>query len=128
MDDQAQQNSNSYRSDNTNPVPVDNEATFYPQNNQQAVTSAPATTQSPDRLLEIKRQALAQLTPMINNLDQNPEDRFRTIMMMIQASDNQDLINTAYEAAEKITDEKARAQALLDIVNEINYFTQQASK
>jgi hypothetical protein len=43
---------------------------------------------------------------------------------MIQASDNESLIKTAYEAAQQITDEKVRAQALLDVVNEINYFTQ----
>lgn len=58
------------------------------------------------------------------HLDQSPEEKFRTTMMMIQASDNQDLITTAYEAANQITDEKARAQALLDVINEINYFTQ----
>jgi hypothetical protein len=45
-------------------------------------------------------------------------------MMMIQASDDQSLLKTAYEAAQAITDEKARAQALLDVINEINYFTQ----
>ncbi len=45
--------------------------------------------------------------------------------MMIQASDNQALVKDAYSAAQAITDEKTRAQALLDIVNEINYFTQQ---
>ena len=47
------------------------------------------------------------------------------MMMMIQASDNQDLLKDAYEAAQQIEDEKTRAQALLDVVNEINYFTQQ---
>jgi hypothetical protein len=47
-------------------------------------------------------------------------------MMLIQASDNQDLLREAFQAAKEITDEKARAQALLDVVNEINYFTQQA--
>lgn len=46
-------------------------------------------------------------------------------MMMIQASDNQNLIQSAYEAAHKITDENVKAQALLDVVNEINYFTHQ---
>ena len=46
---------------------------------------------------------------------------------MIQAADDQSLIKTAYEAAQQITDEKSKAQALLDIVNEINYFTQQAA-
>jgi hypothetical protein len=44
--------------------------------------------------------------------------------MLIQASDNPALVKDAYEAAQKITDEKARAQALIDVVNEINYFTQ----
>ena len=45
-------------------------------------------------------------------------------MMMIQASDDASMIKTAYEAAQGIADEKIRAQALLDVVNEINYFTQ----
>jgi hypothetical protein len=44
-------------------------------------------------------------------------------MMMIQSTDDQTLIKDAYEAAQQITDEKARAQALLDVINEINYFT-----
>lgn len=76
-------------------------------------------------LLHIKTQALDELMPLIDDLDQTPEEKFRTIMMMIQASDNQSLIQSAYETAHKIGDEKAKAQALLDIVNEINYFTHQ---
>jgi hypothetical protein len=84
-------------------------------------TSAP---KSADELLDIKQQALQQLSPLVGHLDQSPEEAFRTTMMMIQAADNQELIPKAYEAAQKITDEKVRAQALLDIVNEINYFTQ----
>ncbi len=75
-------------------------------------------------LFDIKQQALNQLSPLIGHLEQTPEEKFRTTMMMIQASDDQTLIKSAYEAAQKITDEKVRAQALLDIINEINYFTQ----
>ena len=33
-------------------------------------------------------------------------------------------LEQAYEAANQITDEKQRAQALIDVINEINYFTQ----
>lgn len=87
-------------------------------------TVAPATGVNGD-LLSIKQQVLASLSPLVGHLDQTPEEKFRTTMMMIQASDNQDLIPTAYEAAQAIADEKVKAQALLDIVNEINYFTQQ---
>lgn len=84
-------------------------------------TGAPAGT---DDLLGIKQQALGQLGPLVGHLDQSPEEEFRTLMMMIQAADDQSLVPKAYEAAQKITDEKAKAKALLDIVNEINYFTQ----
>ncbi|MGH7236947.1 MAG: hypothetical protein ACREGF_00235 [Candidatus Saccharimonadales bacterium] len=77
-----------------------------------------------DDLLSLKQQALQELTPLLAQLDQTPEEKFRTTMMMIQAADNQSLIPTAYQAAHQITDEKVRGQALLDVVNEINYFTQ----
>jgi hypothetical protein len=77
-----------------------------------------------DELLDIKQKALGQLGPIINKLDQTPEEKFRTTMMMIQASDNRGLISQAYEAAEQIGDEKEKAQALLDVINEINYFSQ----
>jgi len=88
--------------------------------------SAAADPASADtnNLLDIKQQALQQLSPLVGHLEQSPEEKFRTTMMMIQASDDQSLIPVAYEAANQISDEKARAQALLDIVNEINYFTQ----
>lgn len=91
-----------------------------------ALSEAPADAQplANEDLLDIKQQALAELSPLVNHLDQSPEEKFRTTMMMIQASDNQTLVKDAYSAAQQITDEKTKAQALLDIVNEINYFTQ----
>lgn len=78
-----------------------------------------------DDLISIKQDALQQLKPLVGHLEQTPEEKFRTTMMMIQAADDQSLINDAYEAAKAIADEKVRAQALLDVVNEINYFTTQ---
>jgi hypothetical protein len=81
-----------------------------------------ATTPQDDELLAIKQEALTALTPLVGNLDQSPEDKFRTTMMLIQASDDRTLVRQAYEAAQAISDEKVKAQALLDVVNEINYF------
>lgn len=92
-----------------------------------SVVTAPPKPAGNDDLLQIKQEAMHQLSPILDHLDQSPEDKFRTTMMMIQASDNDKLIPVAYEAAKAISDEKARAQALLDIVNEINYFTQGAN-
>ncbi len=76
-------------------------------------------------LLEIRRKALLELAPVIEQLDLPPEEKFRTIMMIIQINDDKALVKAAYEAAHGITDEKDKAQALVDIVNEVNYFTHQ---
>lgn len=110
------------------PAPTDsgNDFIMTDQNGQpDTTTSLPPVTQGPDDLLHIKQQALQQLSPLVGHLDQTPEEKFHTTMMMIQAADNQGLIKDAYEAAQAITDDKTRAQALLDIINEINYFTHQ---
>lgn len=94
-----------------------------------AMSSAPVTaTPSADDLADIKQKALHELMPVVDHLDQTPEEKFRTTMMIIQASDNRDLIKTAYEAAMQIADEKERALALVSVVNEINYFTQHDAK
>jgi hypothetical protein len=115
---------------------MDNSATTSPASVSPvftAPTPAPLVTSptrsnesiSHDELLSLKQEVLQNLSPLVGKLDQPPEEKFKTTMMMIQASDDQSLIKSAYETANEITDEKARAQALLDIVNEINYFTQQ---
>jgi hypothetical protein len=87
--------------------------------------SSPQVSEDNGNLLSLKQSALQQLSPLVDQLDQSPDERFRTLMMLIQASDNQALLQNAYDAAGSITDEKVRAQALLDVVNEINYFTTQ---
>ena len=94
---------------------------------EEADVSAPGVTSvvpGTNDLLDLKQDALQKLSPLLGHLDQTPEEKFRTTMMMIQASDDQTLLKQAYEAAQNIEDEKTRAQALLDVVNEINYFTQ----
>ena len=92
------------------------------------VKSSTSTEPPTNDLIDIKKDALGKLTPLVGHLDQTPDEKFRTTMMMIQASDNQGLVQTAYDAAQQISDEKARAQALLDVINEINYFTQPKDK
>lgn len=77
------------------------------------------------KLADLKQQALEHLEPLADHLDGTPEETFKTTMMMIQANDNHTLLEKALEAARKIEDDKVRAQAMLDIINEINYFSQQ---
>jgi hypothetical protein len=86
-------------------------------------TPAEAPSANNDLLMGLKQQALQDLQPLVNHLDQTPEEKFKTTMMLIQSTDNSSLIKQAYEAANQIQDEKKKAQALLDVVNEINYFS-----
>lgn len=79
---------------------------------------------SNDDLARMKQDALQHLQPLVDNLQQSPEEEFRTIMMMIQATDDKTMLKKALEAAKKIGDDKVRAQAMLDVINEINYFAQ----
>lgn len=88
------------------------------------MTSAPSEPINPDHLAGMKQQALEHLEPLIGHLDQSPEESFKTTMMMIQANDNHTLLEKALEQAKLIEDDKARANAMLDIINEINYFSQ----
>lgn len=121
------------------PVPeslVEDEAPALPASTPVNDTTTPATDDAfapsavpaaSDDLLALKQQALSDLSPLLGHLDQTPEEKFRTLMMLIQTTDNQALIKEAYAAAHAIPDENVKAQALLDVVNEINYFTQQAN-
>lgn len=112
------------------PNPADFTAPSTPADGPTPIVDTPMSasiTPSNDVLLSMKQEALQQLNPLVNHLDQGPDEKFRTIMMMIQASDDHSKLGDAFEAAKAITDDKARAQALLDVINEINYFTQQNS-
>lgn len=105
-------------------APASGSAAAPPASDTNSQPAATPPTQNPDDLLDLKEQALTSLQPLVSHLDQTPEEKFKTTMMLIQATDNSALVKDAYQAAKQITDEKARAQALLDVVNEINYFTQ----
>ena len=47
------------------------------------------------------------------------DEKFDTYLMLIRSTDDTSLIGPAHAAAQEITDEKRRAQALLDIIKEI---------
>lgn len=103
---------------------TDDTTTDLPDFSAPSTSTASPTAGEDEDLLDLKKEALEELAPLIDQLDQNPEEKFKTTMMMIQATDDSNLVKLAHQAAQQIDNEKIRAQALLDIVNEINYFTQ----
>jgi len=74
----------------------------------------------------IKLEALKELRPLVDKLDVSPEERFDTYLLLLRSTDDKDLIAPAHEAAKSISDEARRAQALLDIIKEIDFLNQNA--
>lgn len=74
---------------------------------------------------DIRLQVISELRPLVNRLDfLAPADKFDTLLLLIRTIDDSSLIPMAHQAAMAIPDEVKRAQALLDILKEIDFFTQ----
>ena len=74
---------------------------------------------------DIRLQVISELRPLVNRLDfLAPADKFDTLLLLIRTIDDSSLIPMAHQAAMAIPDEVKRAQALLDILKEIDLFTQ----
>lgn len=74
-------------------------------------------------LESIKTSAINELRPLVDKLNLSPEEKFDTYLLIIRSTDDASLVGPAFEAARGILDETAKAQALLDIVKEIDYLS-----
>lgn len=87
-----------------------------------AVPAMPSMAAAGD-LDSIKQEALGELRPLVDKLDVSPEEKFDTYLLLLRSTDDRALIGPAHEAARLISDEARRAQALLDIIKEIDYLS-----
>lgn len=83
----------------------------------------PITPVATDDLATIKTEALQELRPLVDKLNLEPEEKFDTYLLLLRSTDDKTLIPAAYEAAHAIADESRRAQALLDIIKEIDFLS-----
>lgn len=81
-------------------------------------------SQNDPALEGIKKDALNELRPLVDKLNVSPEEKFDTYLLLLRSTDDKSLIAPAHDAAKAITDEARRAQALLDIIKEIDYLSQ----
>jgi hypothetical protein len=72
---------------------------------------------------KIKSSALEELRPLVGKLNLPADEKFDTLLLIIRSTDDQALLDEAHTAAKAITDDAKRAQALLDIIKEIDYFS-----
>lgn len=74
-------------------------------------------------LESIKKDALTELRPLVDKLNLSPEEKFDTLLLIIRSTDDRTLVAQAHEVAKAIADEGRRAEALLDVIKEIDYFS-----
>jgi hypothetical protein len=120
-------------------LPQAPEAEVAPAPEEAAIEPAPAEIETPvvggdnpltgtpipsghEELEEIKKEALEELKPLIDKLQVTPEEKFDIILLIIRSTDDEELVGKAHETAQQIEDETRRAQALLDIIKEVDYF------
>lgn len=82
----------------------------------------PPVSISPE-LESLKKDALEQLRPLVDRLDLPAQEKFDTLLLIIRSTDDQSLLAAANEAAKSIEDETKRAEALLDVIKEIDFFS-----
>lgn len=102
------------------PPPAIAEPVFQPAA-EPAPLAAPSSV-SPE-LEAIKKDALEQLRPLVDKLDLPAQEKFDTLLLIIRSTDDQSLLTAANEAAKQIDDESKRAEALLDVIKEIDFFS-----
>jgi hypothetical protein len=76
-----------------------------------------------DDLTGVKQEALSELRPLVDKLNIPAEEKFDTYLLLLRSTDDKSLIEPAHETAKLIEDESRRAQALLDIIKEIDFLS-----
>jgi len=71
----------------------------------------------------IKLDALKELRPLMDKVELPAEEKFNTYLMLVRSTDDQSLIAPLHAAAQSIGDEKKKAEALLEIIKEIDYLS-----
>lgn len=95
------------------------------ENSQNNDSNTNRTDNADNLLNEAKQKALDALVPIMNSLDDSdPERKFDLSIKAIRYTDDKKLVNVALNAALKIDDDSARAEALVELINEINYLQQ----
>ena len=89
----------------------------------EALPNTTPTSVVSDSLDSIKKDALVELRPLVDKLNLSPEDKFDIYLLLLRSTDDTTLIAPAHETARSITDESKRAQALLDIIKEIDFLS-----
>ncbi|HVX56133.1 MAG TPA: hypothetical protein VHA37_00215 [Candidatus Saccharimonadales bacterium] len=91
-----------------------------PNNDNNSQNQAPENA-TEARLLELRKRALEALLPLVDKIDEPAERKFEILMTAARSSDDPDLLAKTLEAAQHVGNDSQKAEAILDVLNEINY-------
>ena len=111
----------------TPPPAMPEEPSLPPEPVMPELPPAPAAA-SAGGLDDVKLDAINELRPLVDKLNISPEEKFDTYLLLIRSTDDKTLVAPAHEAAKAIADEARRAQALLDIIKEIDFLSGAATQ
>lgn len=96
---------------------------IHPHNKGHKEDTKPAPKATAGDLDGLKASALEELRPLVGKLKLPAKERFDTLLLIIRSTDDQSLLGQAHDAAKDIEDDTQRAEALLDVIKEIDYFS-----
>jgi hypothetical protein len=85
-----------------------------------ATSSFTPTSNTSTVLDSIKANALQDLKPLIDKLNISAEEKFDIYLLIFKDSNDSSVIEPAYSVAKQIEDETKRANALLEIIKEVD--------
>lgn len=89
------------------------------QNPEQSQEPTPAP-ETPNNIQQVKEAALRDLVPILGQLNINVEQKFSIYKDVYEDLHDSSVLEPAYQAAKEIADDKARAEALLYLVESID--------
>ena len=72
------------------------------------------------KLVSVKKDALKELVPLLDKTELSDEKKFEVYEDVINDSGDKSMIPKALEVARKLTDEKAKAEALIKVIRWID--------
>lgn len=79
-----------------------------------------------EELLTLREQILADIVPLVLEGGASGQEQFGLLLRIIQSGNaNVDIYNKAYESAKSIDDRGERLNALMDLLSEVEFSTQE---
>jgi hypothetical protein len=92
-----------------------------PEQNTLASESTDQNNTAVSAIDAIRKRAISAFVPLAGELDGDPQQRFELLMSAVRVTHSPAVLAKALDAAEHIEQKNARAEALIDVINEANY-------